>query len=77
MGRIVGIEPTHVGTTIQCVNHFTNSASTHVIILLNMGFVNNYLINMMIAMTIKMIPPATFEYAPIRLPMMSPKIKPR
>lgn len=73
----MGIEPTHVGTTIQCVNHFTNSASTHVIILLNIGFVNIYLINIMIAMTIKIMPPATLEYAPIRLPIRLPNTNPK
>ena len=26
MGRSVGIEPTHAGATIQCVNHFTTTA---------------------------------------------------
>ncbi len=26
MGRPVGIEPTRVGTTIRCVNHFTTIA---------------------------------------------------
>ena len=26
MGRLVGIEPTHVGTTIRCVNHFATTA---------------------------------------------------
>ena len=26
MGRLMGIEPTHVGTTIRCVNHFTTTA---------------------------------------------------
>ena len=33
MGRTVGIEPTHVGTTIQCVNHFTMFAITLKIII--------------------------------------------
>ena len=26
MGRLVGIEPTHAGATIQCVNRFTKAA---------------------------------------------------
>ena len=26
MGRSMGIEPTHVGSTIRCVNHFTTIA---------------------------------------------------
>ena len=26
LGRNVGIEPTHAGSTNRCVNHFTNSA---------------------------------------------------
>ena len=26
MGRLVGVEPTHAGATIQCVNHFTKAA---------------------------------------------------
>ena len=26
MGRLMGIEPTNVGTTIQCVNHFATTA---------------------------------------------------
>ena len=26
MGRLMGIEPTHAGTTIRCVNHFTTTA---------------------------------------------------
>ncbi len=26
MGRPMGIEPTNVGTTIRCVNHFTTTA---------------------------------------------------
>ena len=26
MGRLMGIEPTNVGTTIRCVNHFTTTA---------------------------------------------------
>ena len=43
MGRIVGIEPTYVGTTIQCVNHFTKSASTFVILSWMGVFVNNLL----------------------------------
>ena len=28
MGRLVGIEPTHAGATIQGVNHFTTTAIT-------------------------------------------------
>ena len=36
MGRNVGIEPTYVGTTIQCVNHFTNSAMTNIILSYNL-----------------------------------------
>jgi hypothetical protein len=28
MGRLVGIEPTYVGTTIRCVNHFATTAIT-------------------------------------------------
>ena len=26
MGRLMGIEPTNVGTTIRCVNHFATAA---------------------------------------------------
>ena len=26
MGRLMGIEPTNVGTTIRCVNHFATTA---------------------------------------------------
>jgi hypothetical protein len=26
MGRLMGIEPTNVGTTIRCVNHFDTTA---------------------------------------------------
>ena len=26
MGRLMGIEPTNVGSTIRCVNHFTTTA---------------------------------------------------
>ena len=44
MGRNVGIEPTHVGTTIQCVNHFTNSAIT-ILILSYFYKYCNYLFN--------------------------------
>ena len=33
LGRNVGIEPTHAGSTNQCVNPFTNSAIT-----VHMGF---------------------------------------
>ena len=33
MGRLMGIEPTNVGTTIRCVNHFATIA----IICLNGG----------------------------------------
>ncbi len=32
MGRNVGIEPTHNGTTIHRVNHFTNSAINNLLI---------------------------------------------
>ena len=28
MGRLMGIEPTNVGTTIRCVNHFATIAIT-------------------------------------------------
>ena len=35
MGRYVGIEPTHTGTTIQRVNHFTNTAIKFYSILTN------------------------------------------
>ena len=35
MGRLMGIEPTNVGTTIRCVNHFATTA----IIKLNAGVV--------------------------------------
>ena len=28
MGRLMGIEPTNVGATIQCVNHFATAAIT-------------------------------------------------
>jgi hypothetical protein len=28
MGRLMGIEPTNVGTTIRCVNHFATAAIT-------------------------------------------------
>ena len=45
MGRTVGIEPTHVGTTIQCVNHFTKSASTFVILSQIYSFVNYFIEN--------------------------------
>ena len=27
MGRLMGIEPTSVGTTIRCVNHFATTAN--------------------------------------------------
>jgi hypothetical protein len=29
MGRLMGIEPTNVGTTIRCVNHFATTATMH------------------------------------------------
>ena len=29
MGRLMGIEPTNVGTTIRCVNHFATTAIIH------------------------------------------------
>lgn len=37
MGRLMGIEPTHVGTTIRCVNHFTTTAKTVFIFLFIWG----------------------------------------
>ena len=33
MGRLTGIEPANVGTTNQCVNHFTTTAMTTDIII--------------------------------------------
>src|SRR5699024_12632778 len=29
MGRLMGIEPTNVGTTIRCVNHFATRSEEH------------------------------------------------
>ena len=31
MGRLMGIEPTNVGTTIRCVNHFATAAMAGVV----------------------------------------------
>ena len=31
MGRLMGIEPTNVGTTIRCVNHFATIATIKLI----------------------------------------------
>ena len=31
MGRLMGIEPTNVGTTIRCVNHFATTAMAGVV----------------------------------------------
>jgi ribosomal protein S19 len=31
MGRLMGIEPTYVGSTIRCVNHFATAAKSRYI----------------------------------------------
>ena len=31
MGRLMGIEPTNVGTTIRCVNHFATTAKNKMV----------------------------------------------
>ena len=78
MGRIVGIEPTRVGTTIQCVNHFTKSAITNSNLAYYLIIVNvfSYFSKIKIAMIIKITPPKVLEDDLIFCFIAFPKFKP-